>query len=86
MENDIKINNLVKVLLAELQDLRTKNDKMKLRLQQFMNYHQINIASKETEIIEIHKVYQEQTDDIIKKHKEKLLLKDAERAKAKKEH
>ena len=86
MENDIKINNLVKVHLAELEDLRTKNDSMKLKLQQFTKYHEVNIATKETEIREIHKVYQDQIDDIIKKHKETLILKDADRAKAEKEN
>ena len=49
-ENNTKINNLVKVQLQELEELRSENNVLKLSLQTSREYINVTLVSKDAEI------------------------------------
>ena len=50
VENDIKINNLVKVQLAELEEIRNENEKLKVNLNLSQESFDVALCSKDVDL------------------------------------
>ena len=61
-ENDIKINNLVKVQLAELKEIRNENEKLKVNLNLSQESFDVALRSKDVELDNLRRRIKEEKD------------------------